>query len=164
MSLHDLSILDIEANVGYLDEQLPNFRDAQIAALVRNTAERAGLAELEGEVDRAQVPVLLVFAERMASLAVRRRDAASLADGLRAAALATAGDKRDAMMALALLWDAAGRIGVGPGDTFRSVAGDLPRGGPALERFAQRDPEDQTIEAMGYRTTDEDGFRYERTW
>lgn len=163
MSLHDLSILDLEANVGYLDEQLPNVRDAEIAALVRNTADRAGLAELEGEVDRAQVPVLLVFAERMASLAVRRHDVASLTDGLRAAALATAGDTRDAMVALALLWDAAGRIGVGASDAFRSVAGDLPRGGPALERFAERDPEDQTIEAMGYRTTDEDGLRYEWT-
>ena len=84
----DLSVLNLAATVGYLRWPIPHKRDVEIARVVNRLAQ-------DIEQDRPQTPLkpdqgqaLAVFAERMASLAVRDQDPEHLRRGLLALGLA----------------------------------------------------------------------------
>lgn len=153
----DPAILDPAANAGYLDWPLPSTRDTEIGELLA-TRPAPELGESSGRV-------LLVFAERMAALAVRDRDPDTLRRGLRAAAVAAEveSDSRGVVLVLPTLWHSAGLLGLDRAAEFTAFADQT--GGELVAGFAGRRPEDQTLECMGYVEVDDaDGFRYQRTW
>ena len=155
----DLSVLDPENNEGYGNWPLPCHRDGELRDLVTTlTAQRERPAD-------AHAPVVRAFAERMATLARREASVDQLRSGLDAAALVSlAGDVREGLLILPLLWRTAAALGLDAGSEFRAAAERVGGGGPLLE-FAARKPEDQTLEAMGYvEVEDEFGVHYERTW
>jgi hypothetical protein len=155
-------VLDPANNAGYGTWRLPAVRDTEIADRVEALLDERPLPTL----DPGQVAVLSTFAERMATLARRTRDAGRLRAGLDAMVLAHLGTAdRDAVVPLALLWRSAEVLDLDPREAFvRAEEAAGVRGG-ALTRFAERSPEDRGIDAMGYlEVEDEFGFHYERTW
>ncbi|MGE0388190.1 MAG: DUF6882 domain-containing protein [Gammaproteobacteria bacterium] len=154
---------------GYLDRPLPHALDEEPARLCRAfmgaaAADRA-LLQL---ADRGLASVLQCFAERSASLAVQRRSAERLEDSLVALGIAVlvTDDIRECLLVMPLPWDAAGRLGTDAALAFERVASRLPDpAAAALRQFAQRSPEDRTLQCMGYATQGEGaGLRYRRTW
>jgi hypothetical protein len=160
------SVLEPRRNAGYGRQVLPSARDEQILLLMGDVTAPAGFARALAAQPLDSWRVLNVFAERAASLAVRLGDPALLAAGLTAFALAAeaAGDERDVLPALSLLWAAAEMIGRSPHTEFRRAAELTGRSGGPLRAFAERDPADRSIQAMGYETADDGGFVFRRTW
>jgi hypothetical protein len=154
-------VLDPASNEGYLSRPIPVARDTEIRDLLAATSPQA----LAAVLDQSHAPVLLAFAERMAALAVRRHDPDVLRDGIRAAAAAfEVADEREALLVLPLLWRSAELLGLDPAAELTGPPSGTGAPG-ALADFATRQPEDRTIQVMGYReSADDDGFRYERTW
>lgn len=109
--------------------------------------------------------VLGLFAERMASLAVRQKSIEPIKCGLFALLIyARTEDPRDVLLVLSLLHDAVEKVGDIPNTIFNE-AGALFRGSPLLSDFLNRSEEDKSIDAMGYKeSNNEDGFLYVRTW
>lgn len=95
----DLSFLDPANNEGYGNWPLPCARDKEVAAFVRV------LTQADAERPHARyVPVLVAFAERMATLARREGSPERLRIGLAAAGLASCtGDQHEPMLVLPLL-------------------------------------------------------------
>jgi len=162
----EADLLGSDQAIGYGPRPLPDPLDEKIRHLIE-ARERAGrLPDLAGALSLRQARVLLAFAERMASLAVRSADPAVLRQGLLAWSVgAPAEDPRDAVLILPLLWSAAEKLRLDPAAEFRAAAGRAPASSPGLESFASRSPENRRIEAMGYvESADAGGFRYQRTW
>jgi hypothetical protein len=169
-TLHDtLRQVRTEDPVGYgsrvfdseLDRKMTAFVDAFVAA---SPLEREALGS---ERDPRLASVMRVYAERQASLAVRRASGDELFRGF--VALGAEGfvaDAREDLLVLSLLFDAARRLRVDPREAVERAREFITA--PAaryFEQFLARGPADQAIEAMGYRAgTDAGGFRYERTW
>jgi len=156
-------------SIGYGGRALPCELDSSISALLNAFIAATPLERqrLGLQVDDTLSRLLIVFAERMASLAVRLVSRANLFLGL--VALAAEGwkaDPRDDLTVLSLLHDAAVRIGSDPRENFQEVVPYTTKAiADALERFLTRSAQDKSIEAMGYRAGVRiDGFRYERTW
>jgi hypothetical protein len=65
--------------------------------------------------------------------------------------------------ALAVPWHAAQRLGFDPGPIYRRVAAmPIGEGAGRVQQFAERRPEDRTLEVMAYsETSDAGGVRYE---
>ena len=144
-----------------LDELMTAFLDALVAS---DPLERR---EVLGEVDEMLARVARVFAERMASLAVRRGSAADAFRGFLAVALLKGStEPREALPIVALLYDAEHRVGRDPrADIERCRTYADPAAIDWLGRFSARSEQDRSIEAMGYRAgADAVGFRYERSW
>lgn len=161
MASGNLEILEPDRNEGYLDWRLPCTRDEEVADFLSTVGE--GQAADAGLRAR-HADVLLVFAERMATLARRRESPRHLSVGLEAVALgALLGDSREAVQVMSLLWKTAEALELDPAREF-SVAAERYEI-KELYTFMDRSPEDRSIESMGYvETQDEFGFRYERTW
>ncbi|MBX6750875.1 MAG: hypothetical protein IRY85_14580 [Micromonosporaceae bacterium] len=161
------AVLDPNRNVGYLDEDLPSTRDDEIRELLFGIGERWSVDEIGALVPRRAATVLSTFAERAATLAVRRQDARELRAGLIAAAIAlmTTDDPRDVIPVLALLYRAAERLGHDPDREF-AAANELCGGkAESLLQFVRRAPADRSLRAMGYEEVeDKDGFRFVYTW
>lgn len=168
LTSRDLDILDPKSNLGYLGWPLPSPRDDEIVALFDQARDNGELVRLAELVRPRQDSVLGAFAERMASLAVRTGDPTTLRNGLLAAALAIVApevDVREVLLILPLLWHSAKRLELDPAAEFEATADLLPPAATAMRQFVARKPEDQRIEAMGYvESSDDGGFRYERTW
>jgi hypothetical protein len=161
------AILESRNNVGYGPMDIPCARDGQIRDLILDLTENVSFEQLIRLVPRDADRTLSAFAERAASIAVRRREGRELRAGLLAAALALSltDDPRDALPALALLYRAATMIGRDPGQEFAAanrLTGDR---APDLVDFARRAPEDRTVEAMGFHEgADRNGFRFICDW
>jgi len=119
---------------------------------------------LEGIVgDNARV--LGLFAERMASLAVRESNINRVRHGLLGLIIYShTVDPRDVLLVLSLLHDAIVKLGEDPKEIFlefRSLTGDE----NFLDKFIARNDEDKSIDEMGYEeSSNEGGFLYKRTW
>ncbi len=156
-----------DQNIGYAALPLPSSRDSQIAELIRRWLEMDG-----GERQRSAAlvepqhhPTLLTFAERMASLAVRNRDPDLVKLGLIAAGLdEAAGEKRDSVAVLGLLFRASQKTEMNVSSRFIRVARLLPpKAARSLLIFSRRPPHERAIEAMGYSEgMDKGGFRFTR--
>jgi hypothetical protein len=158
-----------EDPMGYGRRALPSPLDQLVGALIEAfiVATPMERRRVSAQSDETLSRLLLVFAERMASLAVRLNSRDHLFKGL--VALAAEGwttDSREDLLILSLLHDAAIRIGLDPREAFEQVLPYTTKPvADSLERFLARTPQDKVIEAMGYRVgADADGFRYERTW
>ena len=147
---------------------LPDPRDEAPRRFVDALGDESQVRSAVPHLDADRAGTLAAFAERMASLAVRRQDRRALQAGLIAAALALPhNDPRDTLPALSLLYRAAEMIvGADPVTEFETAArrvGD-PLAGP-LRGFLSRNAEDRSIAAMAYTEGDDrDGFRFVRTW
>lgn len=157
-------------NRGYADAGIPSARDAEIARFVDGLAaatneDREVAAE---RLDSTTTRVFITFAERAATLAVRRQEAGWVLRGLLALSLVWrhAVDVRPAIPVLGLLYDAAGRAGGLATDIFQRAAelapGDV---SPLFHDFLTRGDLDDILDEMGYQVgTDGQGFRYRRLW
>ncbi|TDB81222.1 hypothetical protein E1264_33025 [Actinomadura sp. KC216] len=158
--------LRVDPETEYFQAPIPSAHDEEIARICRglNTPDdyesaRRRLAHL-GET------LLVLFAERMAVLAVRKREEEWLLLGLRASALASKiDDIRIVLAELSLLWHSAGLIGLSPESPFGRVAREAGAFGEVLTGFAGREPELQSISEMLYSTRGEgENFTYHRDW
>lgn len=109
--------------------------------------------------------VLGLFAERMASLAVRQNSIEPVKSGLFALLIyIKTEDPRDVLLVLSLLHDAVIKVGDIPKTIFNEV-GTLFGGISFLSDFLNRSDEDKSIDAMGYEESkNEEGFLYVRAW
>ena len=154
---------------GYGTWPIPHDLDQSITALIGDWCD-LGDEQRIGEsstITARQCQTLLAYSERMASKAVRTRDSECIRLGL--IALGVDGwrtDWRDNIMVLSLHARSSEIIGADPSTLFGEAGQCLaPNVQRSFELFLQRDPEDRSIEAMGFtESRDEDGFRYKRTW
>lgn len=109
--------------------------------------------------------VLGLFAERMASLAVRQNSLEPIRRGLFALLIySRTEDPRDVLLVLSLLHDAIIKVGDIPKTIFNET-GALFGGSAFLSDFLDRSEEDKSIDSMGYEESkNEEGFLYVRTW
>jgi len=164
-----LAALTPERTRGYGPGPIPGEVDDDVRRLL--AAVRGADADARGAIgrrlgDRVGM-ILLLFAERMAALAVRTGDPGPAREGLDAATLgARAVDRRDGLVRLSLLDDALRRLGLDPSPFF-AAAEDLaaPDFREGLLGFPARPPESRSIAAMKYEAgADADGFRYLCRW
>lgn len=149
---------------GYGPAPLPDPRDGPVTRYLSGL--RAGgpgaVAAALRTASQAGRAVLGAYAGRQAALAVRRRDPDPLVSAL--VALVVAGlDRNDpeALMPMALVDDAAGRIGVPLADLVERAAAVVGPAGDNLRGWLTRAPADRTPQSMGYRAdADATGFRY----
>jgi hypothetical protein len=164
---HSTAILQPRNNTGYGREDVPSARDGQIRDLILDLTRNVTFEQVARLLPPDADTTLSAFAERAASIAVRRRDEGELRAGLLAAALALSlsDDPREALPALALLYRAATMIGCDPDQEFAAVNDLTGDRAPDLVDFTRRAPEDQTVEAMGFHEgADTNGFRFVCDW
>jgi hypothetical protein len=141
--------------------------DAALVVDAYLAADGAGRARLVPLVDEDAAAALLVHAERLASLGVRAGESDAVRRGLAAVALAwdACPEIAHAVVALAVLYDAARRTG-DPRPLFEEAAAGAPADvAPAFRDFLSRGDLDEIAPAMGFiEGADRGGFRYYRTW
>jgi len=149
--------------------RIPNEKDRLITELLERWV---ALDERERQIAASkisdkQAQILRAYSERMASAAVRERDARRIFFGLVALGLdGWNSDWRENVIILALLHDSAQRIDANPVEVIAKAASLLaPSASVQMEDFLSRSAHDRSIEAMGYESgRDVDGFRYRRNW
>jgi hypothetical protein len=145
---------------------IPSDRDREIGRVVEQLRQLdpAQLAAILGEhYDSTLVP----YAQRMASLAIRRRSREILVSGIVASGIAGSVprvDNRDVIPSHTLLWHSAELLGLDARQEFLSVAEEIGGdGGELLESFTRRTPEKRSLKVMYYEESqDGDGFVYRR--
>ena len=162
----NLEILEFDGKTFYVGP-IPNERDRGVEALVSSALESSQIEEMVEQLHPRHYAILVMFGERMASLAMRREDPGLLRVGLTAVALGGLNHgSREAIMRLVLYHHAAEALSGSAEGLFHEVGRTL--GQPFqghLEAFPARAGEDKTLECMGYlEGSDEDGFRYKRNW
>ena len=167
----DLILIASDATNGYGRRPIPHPLDDVVHRLVdgADAADSDDRRLFLGLLNLDQAQVFNAYSERMASLAVRRRDPALVRDGLRASALAShVEDIREIILILSLHYRSLEKLGVDPVVPFAEVvASGLGNDGFAMAAgtYPGRREEDRSIGAMGYvEGQDADGFRYVRTW
>jgi hypothetical protein len=143
------------------------FKDAHGAGRDLQIIAENRISEFKHEVQAKHSSVLKVFAERMATAAVRDQAPDTLLLALIALLLAWAGpDERDLLLVFPLVYDAAGRLDLDKESFFGSVSktvGDQVYSPWA--NFLGRSEHNKSLEVMGYTVgSDKDGFRYKRNW
>ncbi len=165
----DASWLMGDATDGYGTWPIPDPLDDRISRLIQAWMQLPSeLRENEAaSITDEQAGVLRAYSERIASWAVRTKDAKLLVFGLLAIGIDGGSvDWREDILLLSLHHDAAQKVGVAPEIVFEEAARLLPTSvEDALMAFLKRSPDDQSLESMGYKeAADRDGFRYQRTW
>jgi len=153
----------------YWKSPLPNPIDREIGELLKvwmalSVDDRRDSA---ARISQFQADVLLRYGERMASLAVREHNEEFIFLGLAAIGVHDwRFDYRENLLIVPLHYDAAERIGADPDAIFERAALCLyGNSASGLRSFLGRTPHDKTIGVMGYVVdSDEQGFRYRRTW
>lgn len=158
-----LDQLDLPPGDGYYRSRIPSAEDERLARVVRAFSEASPgrQAVFREGLDPFRAALLLVFSERMASMAVRMGSHEPLVQGLVAASLAQEDEPRDALLVPALHRRSAELLDSEPGRVFDAAAGRTDLAG-ARWLADVRDVED-TPEDVGYIEDDDgEGFRYER--
>lgn len=165
-----LLYLGSDATDGYGPRPIPSAIDEKVADLITSikamgaTSRDATLSIM----DERHGLVLIAFAERMSSLAVRTKRDDLLASAFVAIAIATRLiNFKEILPVMSLLYKSASKLGADVKLAFRECGSVL--GGKTFSNlfsdFLNRADEDRSIEAMGYEEgSDADGFRYTRTW
>lgn len=154
---------------GYGPSRLANSRDDEVDAFVADLVAggpKAVALAISGVTEKAR-QVLRAYAERMASLAARRRDRSLLVNAL--VALVVGGlheNALESLMVMAPIEDSAHRLGVDLADVLEQASKIV--GHPAtvsLMMWLTRKPDDRSLASMGFIVgEDEDGFRYQLDW
>lgn len=164
---NELIPLERAENRGYLQQQIPAPRDDEIAKLLLTVIRESRFARFSHALNEGHAVVLRVFAERMATAAVRNNDANALELAMISLLLSwRSPDCRETLVVFPVLYDAMRRLGVDV-DSFvteiRQVVGDQ-RIEP-LTRFLDRSERNKSLAVMGYTVgIDTEGFRYMRNW
>lgn len=150
---------------GYGPAVIPDPRDKVLDVYVGEVVSGgpAAIASITGSASEAGRRVLRAYAERLASRAVRGQDGRLLVTALVAAVLGGLDQNAwEAMMPMALIDDAAARLGLDVSSLFDQAAGIVGHPGTVnLMVWLTRAPEDRTPEAMGFAvSSDSGGFRY----
>jgi hypothetical protein len=149
----------------YLHAPIPTEDDAAIRSFVRNAAAN-GSSENAFALTDAEALVLVLFAERMAALAVRENSGQHVKDGLLALAIEAGNlDLSESLGSTSVLWDAATRVMQDPESVFAECCQRAPESEflDALRHFLRCPPEERSLEAWAYEVfTDCEGFRYQR--
>jgi hypothetical protein len=146
----------------------PDPRDEELDQFV-DEVERGGPPAVKATSERASEQgrgVLGAYAGRAATRAVREKDPKRLLQALVALVLSGLGhNSRDALTRMPLIEDAAGRLGVQLPHLIEDAADVVGHpGSVSLVSWLARQPEDRTLESMGYEAgSDESGFRYQYT-
>jgi hypothetical protein len=107
----------------YSFKRLPCERDVHLRAIVRQVEDAEDYAVLRDVAPAGSDAALAIFAERVASLAVRAPQAWSIRDGLVACQLAAAtGELQRAFPPMSMLYRACQRLGADPRAEFTAVA------------------------------------------
>jgi len=153
----------------YLLQPFPTDLDEALGAVV---SEFRAMSEMDrrswkalANYSQRDSQILLTYAVRMATQALRESSTNRLIDGLVAHLIeGERNDWRENVIVLTLLFDAAKKLGEEPLRRFDTVASLAP-GDPASDTllgFRKRKPDVLTIESMGYRTAmSAQGVRYE---
>ncbi len=164
----DLGVIgSVEAIHGYYRAPIPDPRDAAASRISEWVIEAPPALgkELTAGIGRPTRAALLIYAERMAALSVRLGSEGPLVQGMAALMIASARyDFRDVLMSLAVVKDAAKRIGVDLGPTFARLAhlADQQTRQMMEDCIGRADWPD--LEKMGRKAShDQDGFRYYST-
>src|SRR3954462_6995547 len=109
-----LGMLDMPPGESYYRSRIPCPEDERIARVVRAFSESSPgrQAVFREAMDGVRAGLLLVFAERVAALAVRLHSAEPIVQGLIAASLAQEGDPREALAVPALFRRSAEKLGI----------------------------------------------------
>jgi len=163
----NFEILEPGANEGYLPLPIPAKRDFEISTLLREVIEQEQLVRFKRLILEGHGLVLMAFAERMASAAVRNHDQEALRLGLIALLLSwQAADSREPLAICPLFYDAARRMELDLKVFFASIR--LSTGDQILApfiEFGNRSERNMSLTSMGYAAgEDDDGFRYLRNW
>lgn len=162
-----LSLLKVALDSAYYQQPIPSELDKGISNILVNlsTNETVGLELIVGGVASDEARILGLFAERMASLAVRGNSIEPVKQGLLALLLyARTEDPRDVLLILSLLHDAVIKTSGTPKSVFAEVSSIIGDAG-FLNDFLNRSDDDKSIDAMGYKESkSKDGFLYVRTW
>jgi hypothetical protein len=163
----ELKVLEPDANHGYLPQAIPTSRDDDIARLLSQILAEDRVARVVRQVGQGHSAVLRVFAERVATAAVRSRDPGLLRLGMIALLLSWRGpDSRETLLIFPLFYDAIQRIGLDSESfvaTIRQLVGDQLIA--PFVQYLQRPEPSKSLKAMGYAVgSDQDGFRYVRNW
>ncbi len=162
-----LELLKIALNSQYYMQPISSEMDEKLSLYIVKlmSLDRDDLCSIIGNLSRDDARVLGLYAERMATLAVRSNSVEPIKNALVALLIyAKTQDSRDVLLVLSLLYDAAVKTAGTANNVFNEVAsfmGDV----ELLNGFLCRSDEDKSIEAMGYKESkNEDGFLYVRTW
>ena len=153
----------------YGPRPIPDPIDDEVRELVRSVDEADWETRkvLFGLMNAHHGWVLLAFAERMASLAVRTGNPQNVSEGLEALAYgAQFIDLREAILIMSLLYRSATKLNLDAVVLFDEAArlGDADFAAVA-RTYPSREEHSRSIAAMGYiESDDHDGFRYVRTW
>jgi hypothetical protein len=154
---------------GYGPSALPDTRDKAVGDFVEGliaAGPTAVTAALSSITDKAR-QVLCAYAERMASLAVRRRDRDVLLRAVVALVLGGLDENRlESLMVMAPIQDAAERLGLDLPELFEAASNVVGHPGTVnLMLWLTRKPEDRSLASMGFVVAEDgDGFRYKLDW
>jgi hypothetical protein len=162
-----LEELKTKNNIGAGKLRIPSPLDELTSKIVQSFVRAAHHEReaIESLLSDEHAFVLLGFAERMATLSVRRGSEQFLREGL--AALVLEGGKfdiREDILAMAPLYDAARRLGLDAEQLFLEIASlSDNRVSRVLRHYPLRPEHAKSLEAMRYEVgSDEDGFLYRR--
>ena len=162
-----LAVLDPTDNRGYLQKRIPDRRDKEIGELISRVLKETQVARFSHSIEARHAVVLRVYAERMASTAVRTRDYQLLRLGLVGLLLTNCEpESRETLTIFPLIIDALRKLSVEPAALVSSVRLLI---GEQLTRpfvdFANRSEVEKSLQIMGYKEgVDDEGFRYIRCW
>lgn len=145
-----IEVLSRLAETGYAPRRIPGDHDAEIADLMSRVQTAEEFSRIAQDLDLATGRILLAFAARTASYAVRVQDATWIRYGLMAAQLdLTQDDPREILVIYSILYRGLELLKVDPVGTFTEVARQAtPEIGNVTVGFAQRDEQDKSIAAM----------------
>lgn len=155
------------AEEGYVSRRIPGECDAEIADFLNRILSADVFEAVSQDLSTAAAWILLAFADRAASYAVRIQAASWVGHGVMAAQLAaTKIDPREALVIYSILYRAIELLDGDPISAFQEAASRVPvQIGDFTMEFALRDDEDKSIASMGYvEGVDDDGFAFVRTW
>jgi hypothetical protein len=151
----------------YYQQPIPSETDDGISRVLSGLSakDQTDLKLVSDGVTGDEARVLGLYAERMASLAVRENSVNRIKQGLMALSIyARTEDPRDVLLVLSLLHDASVKTSGNPKQVFNEVNAVFGET-VLLSEFLNRSDEDKSIDAMGYeesKTTE--GFLYARNW
>ena len=162
-----LALLKMALDSAYYQQAIPSEVDERISNILASlsTSDSVGLELIADGVAGDEARVLGLFAERMASLAVRENSIEPVKQGLLALLLyARTEDPRDVLLVLSLLHDAVIKTSGTPKSVFAEISSIIGDAG-FLNDFLNRSDEDKSIDSMGYKESkNEEGFLYVRIW
>jgi hypothetical protein len=164
-----IDILQEKDNKGYGATRIPNTTDESIGTLID---EFIHLGDNEREtvtesIQDEHIKVLLAYAERMSSYAIRTNNQNNqILCALIAVSFTY--DKcyfKEVVPVLCLIFNSIQRLSLSEDDILKELRQVVPGSTALIDEFNGRSQEDKQIDAFGYlESKDEDGFRYKRDW